>query len=592
VIRNSKIAACLLAAILSSPAWGDMVDFSPIAGSLAAPPVSIFPANETVSVESLPAVETSAQTLVEPAPAPVAVPALAPVANLPPLPEVDLGAQTPLATLDLTESPDDLLERIRKGFSMPELKTPLVQHYQEWYQNRPDYLRRMVERSRRYLHFIVEELEKRGFPTELALLPMVESSFDPMAHSRSRASGLWQFIPGTGKNYNLHQDSWVDERRDILASTSAALDYLDSIYRMHGDWFLALASYNCGEGAVARAIRKNENKGLPTDYASLPLPAETRHYVPRLQALKNILSNPEALASLNLPEVPNRPYFTTVAKPADGIDIKLAAQLAEIPVDEFVALNPAHKRPVIKTEAPLVLPADKAEVFAANLENHRSADKPLSSWSAYTLKPGERLEKVAARFRISAAELKKANSIGKRERVGPGYTLLVPAGKGAATGNLELAQDSAPARSVELPANPRADAGKRAGIPGNPGETIRFSHRVKPGETLFGIAQKYGISVAELKRQNSLKGNRLSVGAMLTVLSANVKPAPNPPGRPAPALAAAESTRYTIRRGDTLASIARRFNVGEDDLLRWNNVVPTRLQPGQRLNIARGQSEI
>ena len=240
-------------------------------------------------------------------------------------------------------------------------------------------------------------------PTELAFLPMVESAYNPMAYSRAHASGLWQFIPSTGKNYNLKQDWWMDQRRDVLAATSAALDYLQTIYDMHGDWFLALASYNWGEGAVARAIRKNEAKGLPTDYQSLTMPAETRNYVPKLQALKNIFSNPQLVASLSLPSVPNRPYFATVT-PASNIDVEVAAKLAEMPVQEFVALNPAHNRPVIKSETPLVIPAEKLETFQANLENHQEEDKPLSNWQTYTLRPGEKLEKVAPRFGIHAAQ--------------------------------------------------------------------------------------------------------------------------------------------------------------------------------------------
>jgi len=209
-------------------------------------------------------------------------------------------------------------------------------------------------------------------PMELALLPMVESAYNPTAYSRSRASGLWQFIPATGKQYKLEQNWWLDARRDIIASTAAALDYLQYIYELHGDWHLALASYNWGEGAVGRAINKNKALGLPTDYLSLSMPDETRQYVPKLQALKNIFSNPKVLTNLNLRGVPNRPYFATVTKTAN-IDVKLAAKLAEMPVQEFVALNPAHNRPVIKSETPLVIPADKVDRFINNLEAHEES---------------------------------------------------------------------------------------------------------------------------------------------------------------------------------------------------------------------------
>lgn len=343
--------------------------------------------------------------------------------------------------IDLTAPTEDLWVRLRNGFAMPNLNNELVLQHQQWYQNRPEALRRMVERSRRYIHHIVEELEKRGMPTELALLPMVESAFNPMAFSRAQAAGLWQFIPSTGKTYRLEQNWWQDQRRDIVASTNAALDYLQTIYEMHGDWHLALASYNWGEGAVKRAIQKNEAKGLPTDYSSLAMPNETRNYVPKLQALKNIFGSPRLMAELKIPALDNRPYFATVES-SRPIDVKTAAKLAAMPVDEFVALNPSHNRPVIKADSSLVIPADKLETFQANLENH---DEPLASWQAYTLKPGERLDKVAPRFGISLADLKRINGLNGRLKISAGSTLLVPAGKGEA--NLD---DFPP-----LPAQPR-----------------------------------------------------------------------------------------------------------------------------------------
>jgi membrane-bound lytic murein transglycosylase D len=329
----------------------------------------------------------------------------------------------PLATIDLTREPVDLWDRIRRGFSMPDLDSELVARQQAYYLNHPQYLTRITERSRRYLHHIVEEIEKRGLPMELALLPMVESAFNPMAYSRARASGIWQFIPSTGRNFRLRQDWWVDQRRDIVASTSAALDYLQAVYDMHGDWHLALASYNWGEGAVGRAIDKNRNGNQPTDYASLSMPSETRNYVPKLQALKNIVTNP-AVFGVSLAPIPNRPYFATVDKPGD-MDVALAARLAEVPVQEFVALNPGFNRPVVTGQAQLVLPADKVETFLENLDNH---DKPLVSWSHYTMRKGDRLDRVAARYGISTARLRQINGLSGRGRIGPGRTLLVPTG--------------------------------------------------------------------------------------------------------------------------------------------------------------------
>jgi soluble lytic murein transglycosylase-like protein len=302
--------------------------------------------------------------------------------------------------IDLTVQPDDLWQRIRIGFGMPDLDNQRVRDMMAYYAARPDYLQRMFERSRRYLYHIVDELEKRGMPTELALLPMVESAYNPMAYSRSHASGIWQFIPPTGKRYSLEQGWWYDERRDIVASTNAALDYLQDLYDMHGDWQLALASYNWGENAVARAIEKNRKAGLPTDYADLKMPPETRNYIPKLQALKNIINDPKPFGVV-LDPIPNKPYFVAV----DGtgaIDVRLAAKLAEMPVDDFIALNPGFNRPLIPTslDSRIVLPADKVEVFRANLEKYDH--DALVSWKTYHPKRGERARPYRAQVPRSA----------------------------------------------------------------------------------------------------------------------------------------------------------------------------------------------
>jgi membrane-bound lytic murein transglycosylase D len=342
-------------------------------------------------------------------------------------------------SIDLTVRENNLWDRIRNGFAMTDLNDDLVLHYQQWYQNRPDGLRRMVERSRPYLHHIVEELEARGMPTELALLPMVESSFNPNAYSRAHASGLWQFIPATGKRFNLEQNWWRDERRDIVASTNAALDYLQTIYEMHGDWHLALASYNWGEGAVKRAIVKNEARGLPTDYPSLNMPNETRHYVPKLQALKNIFGNPGLIARLGLPFIPNEPYFATLESP-QPIDVKTAARLANMSVEEFQRLNPSHNRPIIKPDTPVVVPADKLDTFRSNLH---SSKVPLTQWQAYTVTTAERLDQIAARFDTSATELARVNGLSEKVRLGAGSTLLVP-GNGNPSGLTSLLNAAAP----------------------------------------------------------------------------------------------------------------------------------------------------
>ncbi|MDR3298962.1 MAG: LysM peptidoglycan-binding domain-containing protein [Candidatus Accumulibacter sp.] len=451
-------------------------------------------------------------------------------AALPALTRIELPERpTPPQVIDLTHAPDDLFEHIRHGFAMPELDDDLVRYHQQWYLERPDHLRRMVDRGSRYLYHIVVELDRRGMPMELALLPMVESAYNPMAYSRSKASGLWQFIPLTGKRYHLGQDWWQDERRDVVASTAAALDYLQSIYELHGDWHLALASYNCGEGAVGRAIDKNLAQGLPTDYLSLNLPNETRNYVPKLQALKNIFRDPVLTAELDLPPVPNQPYFATFTTDSH-IDVKLAAKLAEIPVEEFIALNPAHNRPVIKPDTSLVIPAEKLDTFVNNLEAHGDENKPLSSWRTYTLRPGDKLEKIASRFGTTTANLRAVNGIRGKTKVSPGQTLLVP---GTEQGKINMAalsrQSKAPGKNPAPETKTRANAAGKA------------------------------------KSAASIK----TVGA------------PKPEGKPM----SPKFTRYTVRRGDTIYSIARQFKVAEEDLMRRNRVSPKTLKIGTTLTI-------
>ena len=400
-------------------------------------------------------------------------------------------------TIDLITPQDDLWDRIRNGFSMQQLYGPLVENQQVWYAARPQMIKIFAERSRRYLYHIVDELEKRGMPTELALLPMVESAFNPMAFSSAKASGLWQFIPATGKRYELQQNWWYDGRRDILASTTAALDYMQFLYDMHGDWHLALAAYNWGENAVAKAIERNKAKGLPTDYASLTMPAETRYYVPKLQALKNIIAKPEVFG-INLDLIPNQPYFVTVEKNKD-IDIKLAARLADMSVEELVALNPAHNRLVLSAAQTqkLVLPTDRADIFRANLANY---SEPLSSWQTYTLRKGDTLEQLAAAYGIAIGKLKAANGIGVRTKVGPGYQLMLPVkGSDAAAEPLPVGY-TAPIQFER--AAPRT-------------ETRKIFHTVQRGETLPGIAAKYKVSVDDLRRWNSI--GRLFAGQKVAI---------------------------------------------------------------------------
>lgn len=318
----------------------------------------------------------------------------------------------------------DIWERIRRGFSMPDLQSNLVQDREQWYAQRPEYLLRMTERSRKYLFHIVEEIESRGMPTELALLPFVESAFNPQAVSVAKASGMWQFMPATGRDFDLKQNAFRDDRRDVLASTRAALDYLQRLYGMFGDWHLALAAYNWGEGSVGKAIARNQKAGLGSEYSDLSMPMETRFYVPKLQAIKNIIARP-ATFGVQLADVANHPYFQSVPLPRD-MDVTVAAKLAEISVDDFRSLNPSAHRPVLLAAGSpqILLPWDNAEVFQRNYEAMGTGR--LASWTAWVAPANLKIAEAARRAGMTEAEFRAINSIPPRMWVKAGSVLLVP----------------------------------------------------------------------------------------------------------------------------------------------------------------------
>lgn len=326
-----------------------------------------------------------------------------------------------VANLDL---PNDLWERIRKGYKMPDLDNELVVDRTQWYAAKTDYLQRMGERSSKYLFHIVEELEQRNMPTELALLPFIESAFNPQAVSSARASGMWQFMPATGKSFDLKQNVFRDDRRDVQASTRAALDYLERLYKQFGDWHLALAAYNWGEGNVGKAIARNQRAGLPTSYLDLNMPMETRMYVPKLQAMKNIVGNPPAY-NVVLLSIPNHPYFQSVPLPRD-MDVTVAAKLAEISVDDFKSLNPSASRPVLLAAGTpsILLPWDKAEVFQRNYES--SGIGRMASWTAWIAPSNMKPAQAAKRVGMSEADLRAVNNIPAKMIIKSGSALLVP----------------------------------------------------------------------------------------------------------------------------------------------------------------------
>ncbi|HEX7437285.1 MAG TPA: transglycosylase SLT domain-containing protein, partial [Caldimonas sp.] len=375
------------------------------------PPPTISAAPAAPVVEAAPASMGAAAE-----PADDAQNVAAPVAIDPLRPEVRLD-------LDDRAARTDLWTRVRAGFTMPDLDSDLVRERERWYAARPDYVQRMTERGGRYLFHIVEELDRRGMPTELALLPFIESAYNPQAMSTAKASGMWQFIPSTGRDFLLKQNLFRDDRRDVLASTRAALDYLQRLHAMFGDWHLALAAYNWGEGSVQRAIARNQKVGLPTDYMSLKMPAETQLYVPKLQAVKNIIARPQDFG-LTLPALSNHPYFLSVAIERD-IDVGLAVQLAGMSLDEFQTLNPQMNKPVILAAATqqILLPYDNANRFVRQLPQHRG---PLATWTAWVAPKTMRTAEAARVIGMNEAQLREINRIPSRMLVKVGSTLVVP----------------------------------------------------------------------------------------------------------------------------------------------------------------------
>ncbi len=411
-----------------------------------------------------------------------------------------------------TSENEDLWLRIKDGYAMPDVKSHFATNHEKFYSSRPDYLKRMLDRSQKYLFHIVEEVEKRGMPSEIALLPMIESAFNPQALSTSAASGIWQFIPSTGKSFGLKQNWWIDNRRDVTAATTAALTYLQKLHGMFGAWDLALAAYNAGEGTIQRAINKNRSQGLPTDYESLSLPAETRNYVPKLQAIKNIITHPDKFG-IKLGSIPNKPYFARVTTPKQ-IDAKLAAQFAEISLEEFSALNPSYNRPVITSQNEkhqLLLPVWAAERFVENLASY---DKPLTNWQTYSAKRGERMEIIAQKFGINVSQLRHVNGLSSAKQIRNAQAVLVPA-------NYSMNDEAASINTAEMEnysANGvEEDAEKSEKAKTEPKQKSPVIVKVKRGDTLQGLAREHKTSAGALMKFNQLKISKVFVGQMIKI---------------------------------------------------------------------------
>lgn len=408
--------------------------------------------------------------------------------------------------LDDTASRADLWTRIRRGFAIPDLDSDLVREREQWYVQRPDYVARMTDRSSRYLFHIVEEVERRGLPTELALLPYIESAFNPQALSTAQASGMWQFIPSTGKDFELKQNMFRDDRRDVLASTKAALDYLARLHDQFGDWHLALAAYNWGEGSVQRAIARNQKLGLPTNYEALNMPSETRNYVPKLQAVKNIIARPNVYG-ISLPTLDNHPYFLTVPIERD-IDVALVMRFAGMQADEFRTLNPQFNKPVILAAGTpqVLLPYDNAGQFVRNMASYRGS---LASWTAWVAPRTLRTADAARIVGMDESTLREINRIPAKMLVKAGSTLLVHrnsrlqedvSGHIADNATMSLAPDVPPAQRIVL------RAGKH--------------------DTVASVARRWGVTPAQTAQWNRVRVNAaFRPGQSIVVYSTRARPA-------------------------------------------------------------------
>jgi len=446
------------------------------------------------------------------APSSAPVPVVPPVVLAPPVVSqentvIAIDPLRPTEKLDLesAEAKADLWARVRQGLSMPDLDNDLVRKWEQWYAARPDYVQRMTERGGRYLFHIIEEVNRRGMPAELALLPFIESAYNPQAMSTAKASGMWQFVPATGRDFSLTQNVFRDDRRDVLASTRAALDYLQTLNKQFGDWQLALAAYNWGQGNVQRAIARNQRLGQPAGYDNLRMPDETRNYLPKLQAVKNIVLKPEAF-SLTLPPLQNHPYFVSVGIERD-IDVDRAASMAGLPLDEFKQLNPQMNKPVILAAGTpqVLLPFENAGLFAHNLSQHRGG---LASWTAWVapkpLKPAEAAHLVG----MSEEQLREVNGIPKGMVVKAGSTLLVP--------RSEQRQEDVSGHMAEhavLALAPERQAQRRVSFKAG-----------KKGESLAAVAKRYRVNPAELAQWNNTTASaQFKPGQTVVVMLPNTR---------------------------------------------------------------------
>jgi membrane-bound lytic murein transglycosylase D len=463
----------------------------------------------------------------------------------------------------------DLLERVRGGFTLDDVDEPAIDAQANWFANHPDFLERTFGRSELWLYYIVGQLEQRNMPRELALLPVIESAFEPYAYSSARAAGLWQFISDTGRRFGLKQDWWYDGRRDPIEATRAALDYLQALHdEFNGDWLLAIAAYNCGEMAVTRAMEKNQRAGRPTDFWHLKLPAETRGYVPELLAMRRVVANPGRYG-LEFSHILNEPYFVPIAT-GGQIDLEVVAKIAGISTEDLYTLNPAFHRWATDPTGPhrLLVPVDAAEGLEQTLAQ-LTPDQRMRI-EHYTVQRSDSVATIARRFLTKPEVIRELNDLGPTDRLVVDAPLRVPS------------------NTIVLP-----EKVARAAMLFDSPVRLRRHHRgvrpdirvVRRGDTLYGIAQRLGTDVHSLAQANGLRpGDRLHAGQKLRVGSGT-----SARGGTAGSVALASSdggrrVTYTVRRGDTLYSIARLLQVTVLELVGWNGMSGDRsIKPGQTL---------
>ena len=486
-------------------------------------------------------------------------------------PETESAETTPAdapddaASAEVPAEAPDLWDRLRAGFKLTHYDHPAIRPHLDWYASNQDYLDRVVERARPFLYDILGEIERRNMPAEIALLPVVESAFQPFAYSAGRAAGIWQFIPATGKKYGLKQNWWYDGRRDVHAATNAALDYL-TILSEHfdGDWLLALAAYNSGEGRVMRAIAKNRKRGKPIDFWHLDLPDETRGYVPRLLAISSLVENPEAY-DVSLTTLPDEPYLERVDI-GSQIDLALAADLAGLDIEDIYFLNPAFNRWATDPNGPFVLslPRDVAEEFRAKLAQVGKRER--IQWKRHRIRPGETLGQIAHRYQTTVSLLQNINNIrGKRIRAGDSLTIPV------ATKSLNhyLSEDR-----------------RRLAIQNAERQGEKSEYVVQAGDTLWDLSLAYKVSVRQLASWNGMAPrDPLLPGRRLVIWTQEPKAA-KARFVNLPVSARHQKVHYRVRKGDSLARIAQKFSVSVSKLRRWNDLPKGKyLQPGQRLTL-------